>query len=71
MQVLLLLDNMKLGKYKKKFKEQLVTGDVLADLTENMLRSDLGVESDLHCLRLMKFIRGEPSAHRQVAEGLA
>ena len=55
---------MKLSKYKKALMEELISGDLLADLTENMLRDDLGVESDLHRLRLMQIIRGEPSAHR-------
>ena len=54
---------MNLGKYKQTFKEQFISGDVLAELTDNMLRIDLGVDSDLHRLRLMKVIRGEPSAH--------
>ena len=62
-QVSSLLDDMNMGRYKQTFRDQFVSGDVLVDLTENMLRSDLGVESDLHRLRLMKVIRGEPSAH--------
>ena len=56
---------MNLGQYKEAFEQQQVSGDVLVDLTETMLCSEeLGVDSDLHRLRLMKVIRGEPSAHR-------
>ena len=61
----LLLEDMNLGQYRRSFQEQQVSGDVLMDLTDNMLSSkELGVDSALHRLRLMKVIRGEPSAHR-------
>lgn len=59
---------MKLGRYKQTFRDQCVSGDVMADLTENMLYRDLGVESDLDRLRLMKVIRGEPSAHSHLKD---
>ena len=69
LQVSLLLEDMNLGQYKQAFVEQQVSGDVLVDLTESMLSSkELGIESDLHRLRLMKVIRGEPSAHRQLKD---
>ena len=61
----LLLEDMNLGQYRQKFEEQQVSGDVLVDLTDSMLRGpELGVNSDLHRMRLIKVIRGEPSAHR-------
>ena len=55
---------MNLGRYKQSFTDQHISGDLMAELTDNMLRNDLGVRSDLHRLRLMKVIRGEPSVHR-------
>lgn len=59
-----LLDAMNLGKYTVSFKEQHISGDLLAELTDNMLHHDLGIESDLHRLRLIKVIKGEHSVHR-------
>lgn len=59
-----LLDAMNLGKYTASFKEQHISGDLLAELTDNMLHNDLGIESDLHRLRLIKVIKGEHSVHR-------
>ena len=35
----------------------------MAELTDSMLCNDLGIKSDLHRLRLIKVIRGEPSIH--------
>ena len=65
-QVSELLDDMNLSNYKANFAEKQVSGDLLADLSENMLCSDLGVTSDLDRLRLMKIIKGEPSAYKLI-----
>ena len=62
-QVSSLLDDMNLGMYKQSFRDQHISGDLMVELTDNMLRNDLGVKSDLHRLRIMKVIRGEPSVH--------
>ena len=52
-----LLEAMNLSKYKKKFGEEQIDGELLTSLGETELR-ELGVESSLHRLRLKKLALG-------------
>ena len=56
-----LLDAMNLSKYKAKFLAEQVDGELLFSLGESELR-ELGVESGLHQLKLLKLIQGIYSA---------
>lgn len=52
-----LLDAMNLSRYKKKFGEEQIDGELLTSLGDTELR-ELGVESSLHRLRLKKLALG-------------
>ena len=59
--VLKILDAMNLSRYKERFIEEQVDGELLVSLGEEELK-ELGVESSLHRLRLLKLIKGSYSA---------
>ncbi len=61
-QVGLLLDAMELGHYKDTFSRECVSGEILLECDDDILREDLGVASRLHRLRLAKIIDGRHSA---------
>ena len=61
MQVLKLLEALDLHKHKGVFKEEAITGDILAECNENVLTKDLGMTEQQDCSKLMKAIRGELS----------
>ena len=52
---------MKMGQYSRRFTEQEVTGAVLAHCSLKVLKSELGVASKLHRLRLLQIISGDVS----------
>ena len=56
-----LLDAMNLSKYKAKFLAEQVDGELLSSLGQSELR-ELGIESGLHQLKLLKLIQGNYSA---------
>eukprot|EP00731_Ephydatia_muelleri_P021578 Em0014g169a len=60
-QVLNLLDAMDLSQYKAKFASECVTGSILSNCNEDVLRDDLGVTKKLHLIRLINVINGEDS----------
>eukprot|EP00731_Ephydatia_muelleri_P021575 Em0014g166a len=60
-QVLILLDAMDLSQYKAKFASECVTGSILSNCNEDVLRDDLGVTKKLHLIRLINVINGEDS----------
>ena len=45
-------------QYTAKFQEELINGEVLAELDEEMMMGDLGISSKLHRMRLMKVWKG-------------
>lgn len=57
-----LLDAMELGHYKDAFSRECVSGEILLECDDDILREDLGVASRLHRLRLAKIIDGRHSA---------
>ena len=44
-------------QYTERFKMELIDGEMLTSLNEEILESNLKMER-LHCVKLMKFIRG-------------
>jgi hypothetical protein len=52
-----LLDAMNLGVYKDAFAKEFITGELLSEFDEEMLL-ELGVQSSLHRMRLMRVVRG-------------
>ena len=67
-QVQELLHIMKLGQYKARFAEEMISGEILIELGQEDLERDLDVKSKIHRLRLMKIIEGQHSA-RNILEG--
>ena len=61
-QVLQLLDRMHLGMYKPVFEREAITGDLLLELDDSILETELGIQLRLHRMKLMKLITGEYSA---------
>ena len=59
MQVLKVLDGMKLGMYKDGFKSEEITGDLMLELDDDILERELGVVSRLHRIKLLKVISGQ------------
>lgn len=57
-----LLRVMNLSQYSETFQEEQVSGELLLDLTEDVLENDLSISSKLHRMRIMKLIKGIHSA---------
>lgn len=55
---------MGLHQYKDAFSQESVDGAVLLELDEEVLTSELGVKSKIHCVKLMKLISGESSIQK-------
>ena len=53
---------MNLGQYKETVARESVDGEILSELDEQSLESDLGISSKLHRVRLMQIITGCRSA---------
>ena len=68
MQVLRLLGAMNLSQYQAKFVSEQVTGDILIELNDEHLESELQIKSKIHRVRLMKIIEGQHSA-KSIIEG--
>ena len=62
--IMQLLDAMKLGEYKDAFKREMIDGEIMCALSEEMLLNDLKIEKQLHRLRLMKLISGQTSSRK-------
>lgn len=69
LQVQSLLTAMDLSQYKESFAREHVTGELLFELEEDDLHSDLGVTSRIHRIRLLKVIKGSHSA-QSILSGL-
>jgi len=52
---------MDLTQHKEKFSEEDITGEILAELDEDILLHELGVSSKIHRIQLMNIINGEHS----------
>ena len=62
LQILTLLDIMKLSQYKEGFLEVNIDGAILAECDEPLLEEELQIKNKLHRNRLMKVIIGRYSA---------
>ena len=48
LQILLLLEKMDLLKYRDVFEREMISGDVLMELGDEELKSELGIDSKIH-----------------------
>lgn len=53
---------MNLGQYIDSFRQEQITGELLLELTEDVVENELMVSSKLHRMRVMKLIDGKHSA---------
>lgn len=67
LQVILLLHNMGLNQYQETFQLEGIAGDILVELDEEVLQTELGVTSRIHRIKLLKLISGQHSAHRYIS----
>ena len=58
MQVVSVLEALDLPEYKETFLRERVDGQVLLQLTEHVLATELGVDSKLHRIRIMNLVAG-------------
>lgn len=61
LQILHVLDSMGLSQYKKIFSQECIDGAILLELDADVLNCELGVNSKIHCVKLMKLISGDYS----------
>lgn len=62
-QVLHLLEVMKLTQYKEQFFEESIDGEILAECDDSLLENELHISNKLHRSRLMKVITGKHSIY--------
>lgn len=67
--ILQLLESMNMNMYKAIFQREAVDGQLLSELTEEMLQNELEVKSSLHRLRFSSIIKGQRSAKDLLASG--
>ena len=60
-QVLRLLDVMKLTQYKQLFQDESIDGEILAECDDELLEQELRISNKLHHSRLLKVITGRHS----------
>lgn len=58
----MLLEALHLEDYKKAFEDELITGEILAECNEDVLKEDLGIKNRVHISKLMAVIKGQYSA---------
>lgn len=54
-----MLKALDLPEYEEVFLREQVDGHVLLQLNEQILTSELGVDSKLHCIRIMNLVAGK------------
>ena len=47
-----------MSQYKDIFNKEMVDGEILSEIGEDVLQQELGMNSKLHRLRLIKYIKG-------------
>ena len=57
-----LFEGMKLGSYTEALRNEQVSGDILAEFDESVLRDELNISSRIQQIRVMKVIQGHHSA---------
>ena len=58
----MLLAAARLSQYQDIFAHESITGDVLLECDDELLKNELGIQSRLHRIKLMKLINGNHSA---------
>ena len=66
-QVQKLLEAMGLSQYCDTFASERLSGEILAELNEDVLQYELKITSKIHRLRLMKVIQGQHCAQSLLA----
>ena len=61
-QVAKLLTAMNMGQYVEAFKTEQISGEILSELSDEVLREELGITSKIHRIKLLKIIDGRHSA---------
>ena len=56
-----MLDKLYLSKYKETFEEEQITGSLLLEIDDEILKEDLGVHRKLDRLKIMRVIQGRTS----------
>lgn len=59
-----MLERLDLPEYKEAFLRERVDGQVLLQLTEDVLCTELGVDSKLHRIRIMNLVAGRTSVDK-------
>ena len=67
--ILQLLEAMNMNMYKPIFQREAVDGQLLSELTDEMLQNELEVKSSLHRLRFSSIIKGQRSVKDLLASG--
>ena len=57
-----LLDALNLTQYEDAFRKEQITGEILAELNEEILQNELGMGLKIHRIKLMKIVSGRHSA---------
>ena len=52
---------MNLSEYVTKFAEEMINGQLLLELDEEMIAVELGINKKIHCRRLLMIINGKQS----------
>lgn len=55
-------------QYQKRFREEVIAGDILAECDDHTLETELGMNMKIHRLKLLQIIRGDISA-KTIIEG--
>ena len=55
--------SMGLSEYVSKFKEEMIDGQMLLELDDELLKEELGMNKKLHRLRLAMIIKGTQSVY--------
>ena len=56
-----MLDKLHLNKYKETFEEEQITGSLLVEIDDEILKEELGVHRKLDRLKIMRVIEGRVS----------
>ena len=56
------MDAMSLGRYKEHIEGEIVSGDILVEFDDDILKEELCIPSKIQRIRLMKVISGQHSA---------
>lgn len=61
LQILELLDKMKLSQYKEAFSKECITGEIMVECDESIFENELCIKNRIHRIRLLKIVNGHKS----------